>query len=269
MFKTMLRPGIIAGVIGAILSVLVSVLLTLALLLPGDTGLTVYCLSTPVGFALSLGIGLLAAFLAQRRSPEKLTANKTAPAGVIAGVVSTVLGVIALPVTQQLPAWLGVQGRLVDASLYTARLMGTPPEQLEVARKQIEQQLSQGVQPGQMAIGLVCGLVMGVALGAGGAALGALIWKPTMRRKLNCVKCNAVFELGGNAFIEVKEGSPDLVDYCNWEDLMPEAAKQQRKVIAEVLKPFAEGQIRQWQCGMCKTAQMYPTSQTANVKREA
>ena len=101
MFKAMLKPGIIAGVIGAILSVLVSVLLTLALLLPGDTGLTLYCLSTPVGFALSLGIGLLAAFLAQRRSPEKLTANKTAPAGVIAGVVSTVLGVIALPVTQQ------------------------------------------------------------------------------------------------------------------------------------------------------------------------
>jgi len=169
--------------------------------------------------------------------------------------VSTVLGVIALPVTQQLPKWLGAQGRLVDASLYTARLMGTPPEQLEVARKQIEQQLSQGVQPGQMAIGLVCGLVMSVALGAGGAALGALIFKPTMRRKLTCAKCQAVFELGGNAFIEVNEGQSDLVDYCNWDDLMPDSAKQQRAVIADLVKTGGQG--RQWQCGMCKAVQGY------------
>ena len=255
MFKAMLKPGIIAGVIGAIASVLLSVLLTLALLLPGDTGLTLYCLSTPVGLALSLVIGLLAAFLAQARSPEKLTANKTAPAGVIAGVVSTILGVAGLPITQQLPAWIGAQGRLVDASLYTARLMGTPPEQLEVARKQIEQQLSHGVQPSQMAIGLVCGLVIGVALGAGGAALGALIWKPRLRRKLTCVKCQAAFDLGGNAFVEIREGQPDLVDYCNWDDLRPDAAKQQRVVIADLLKTGSQG--RQWQCGMCKTEQTY------------
>jgi len=255
MFKAMLKPGIIAGVIGAIASILVSVLLTFSLLLPGDTGLTVYCLSTPVGFALSLGIGLLAAFLAQARSPDKLTANKTAPAGVIAGVVSTILGVAGLPITQQLPAWIGAQGRLVDASLYTARLMGTPPEQLEVARKQIEQQLSQGFQPSQMAIGLVCGLVIGVALGAGGAALGALIWKPRLRRKLTCVKCQAAFDLGGNAFVEIREGQSDLVDYCNWDDLGTDVAKQQRAVIADLLKTGGQG--RQWQCGMCKTEQTY------------
>jgi hypothetical protein len=106
-----------------------------------------------------------------------------------------------------------------------------------------------------MATGLVCGLVMGIALGAGGAALGALVFKPTMRRKLTCQQCQATFELGGNAFIEVAEAKPDLVDYCNWDDLAPNAASQQRAVIAETIR--TKGQGRQWQCGMCKTVQAY------------
>jgi hypothetical protein len=61
--------------------------------------------------------------------------------------------------------------------------------------------------------------------------------------------------LGGNAFIEVAEGRPDLVDYCNWQDLAPDAASRQRAVIAETIK--TKGQGRQWQCGMCKSVQAY------------
>jgi hypothetical protein len=98
---------------------------------------------------------------------------------------------------------------------------------------------------------------MGVALGAGGAALGALIFKPSLRRKLVCTQCQAAFELGGNAFAEVIEGRPDLVDYCNWDDLAPDKAKQQREVVAQVIAPKAKEQGRQWQCGMCKTVQAY------------
>ena len=57
MFKEMLKPGLIAGIIGGIVSILVSVLMVFALLLPGQAGITLYCLSTPLGFLLSLGIG--------------------------------------------------------------------------------------------------------------------------------------------------------------------------------------------------------------------
>jgi hypothetical protein len=255
MFKRMLKPGVIAGVIGGIASLLVSVLLILALFLPGDTGPTLYCLGTPVGIVLSVGIGLLAAWLAQSRSPEKLPPGQTAVAGMIAGIASSVVGIVLTPITQQLPRWLGLQGRLVDASLYIAKMMGTPPEQLALARVQIEQQLNQGTAPGQMAIGLACGLAISIAVGAGGGALGALIFKPTMRRKLTCQQCKATFELGGNAFAEVTEGQPDAVDYCNWDDLAAENARKQRAVIADILK--TEGQGRQWRCGMCKTAQAY------------
>lgn len=107
-----------------------------------------------------------------------------------------------------------------------------------------------------IASGLVFGLIIGVALGAGGAALGALIFKPTMRHKLVCTKCQATYEIGGNAFVEATgESGPDLVDYCNWEDLRPDAAKQQRAIIADVIK--TKGQGRQWQCSMCKTVQTY------------
>jgi hypothetical protein len=261
MFKKMLRPGITAGVIGGVVSILVSVLLVLALLLPGQVGITLYCMSSPVGLLLSLGIGLLAAFLAQRRSPEKLTANMTAPAGVIAGVVSTLIGIIAVPFTQQMPNWLGLQDKMIEVQLAPSRLMGLSGEQLEMARAQIIAMQKSGFSNTTMlaglATGLVCGLVFGVALGAGGAALGALIFKPSLRRKLLCQKCQALFELGGNAFVEVKaEGAPDLVDYCNWADLAPDTAKQQRAVIAEVLNPPVT-QNRQWQCGMCKTVQAY------------
>ena len=83
MFRQMLRPGLYAGIIGGIASILLSLLLTLALFLPGQTGITLYCLGSPIGFILSLGIGLLAAFLAQVRSPEKLTAGKVVPAGIM------------------------------------------------------------------------------------------------------------------------------------------------------------------------------------------
>ena len=40
MFKKMLKPGITAGAIGGIVSIVVSVLLVLALLLPGQAGIT-------------------------------------------------------------------------------------------------------------------------------------------------------------------------------------------------------------------------------------
>ena len=260
MFKQMLKPGIMAGIIGGIASILVSVLVILALLLPGQVGITLYCLSTPVGFLLSLGVGLLAAFLAQRQSPEKLTASKAAVAGIIAGVMSTIIGVMALPLTQQMPNWLGLQDKMIEVQLAPSRMMGLSQEQLEMARAQIIAMQKSGAANttllAGMATGLVCGLILGVALGAGGGALGSLIFKPTMRRKLTCTQCQAVFEIGGNAFIEVKEeGQPDLVDYCNWDDLPSDQAKQQRAVIADLLK--TQGQGRQWQCGMCKTAQAY------------
>jgi hypothetical protein len=61
--------------------------------------------------------------------------------------------------------------------------------------------------------------------------------------------------LGGNAFIEVSDGKPDRVDYCNWQDLAPDAARQQQAAIAERVR--TKGQGRQWQCGMCKTVQAY------------
>lgn len=261
MFKQMLKPGALAGVIGGIVSLLVSVLLTLALLLPGQTGITLYCLSSPIGILLSFGIGLLAAFLAQRQSPIKLIPSKSAVAGLIAGVISTVIGLIALPVTQQLPAWLNLQDKMIEVQLTPSRLMGLPEDQLEVARAQLVAMQKGGLSSSNMmagmAVGLVCGLVVGMALGAGGAAVGALIFKPSLRRKLTCEKCQARFDLGGNAYIQVREGSPDLVDYCNWDDFMPDAARRQRETIAQILKPAAAGQTRQWQCGMCKTTQVY------------
>ena len=260
MFKQMLKPGALAGVIGGVVSILVSVLLTLALLLPGQAGITLYCLATPVGLLLSLGIGLLAAFLGQRQSLEKLTVNKAAVAGIIAGAVSTIIGVMALPFTQQMPNWLGLQDKMIEVQLAPSRMMGLSGEQLEMARAQIIAMQKSGAgnttMLASLGIGLVCGLAAGVALGAGGGALGALIFKPSLRRKLVCTNCQATFELGGNAFIEVKEaGQPDLVDYCNWDDLASDAAKQQRAVIADMVK--AKGQGRQWQCGMCKTVQAY------------
>lgn len=261
MFKQMLKPGVMAGIIGGIVSLLVSVLLTLALLLPGQAAITLYCLSSPIGILISFGIGLLAALFAQRQSPVKLTANKTAISGVIAGVVSTVIGMIALPITQQLPNWLNLQDKMIEVQLMPSRLMGLSEEQLEMARAQIVAMQKGGMTSPNllagMAAGLFCGLVVGVALGAGGAAVGALIFKPTLRRKLTCEKCQAKFELGGNAYIQVREGSPDLVDYCNWDDLMPDAARQQREAIAQILAPSGAGQARQWQCGMCKTTQAY------------
>ncbi len=260
MFKQMLKPGIVAGIIGGIVSILVSVLMVLALLLPGQAGITLYCLSTPIGILLSLGIGLLAAFLAQRQSLEKLAANKAAVAGIIAGVVSTLVGIVAVPLTQQMPNWLGLQDKMIEVQLAPSRMMGLSGEQLEMARAQIVAMQKSGAANTTLlagiGIGLVCGLVTGMALGAGGGALGTLIFKPSLRRKLVCANCQAAFELGGNAFIEVQEqGRPDLVDYCNWGDLASDVAKQQGAIIADVVK--TKGQGRQWQCGMCKAVQAY------------
>jgi len=260
MFKSMLKPGAIAGVIGGIVCILVSVLLTLALLLPSQIGITLYCLSTPIGLLLSLGIGLLAAFLAQKQSPEKLTAGKAAPAGIIAGAASSVIGSLAIPLTLQLPNWLGLQEKMIEVQLAPSRMMGLSGEQLEMARAQIiamqQGSAASTIMLTSMVSGLICGTVIGIALGAGGAALGTLIFKPALRRKLICEKCQATFELGGNAFVEIlAEGQLDLVDYCNWNDLTPDAAKQQRAIVAQVLE--TKGADRQWQCGMCKTTQMY------------
>jgi len=260
MFKQMLKPGVVAGIIGGIVSILVSVLMVFALLLPGQAGITLYCLATPIGLLLSLGIGLLAAFLAQRQSLEKLAANKAAVAGIIAGVVSTIISMVAVPLTQQMPNWLGLQDKMIEVQLAPSRMMGLSGEQLEMARAQIIAMQQSGAANTTLltgiAVGLVCGLVTGVALGAGGGALGTLIFKPSLRRKLVCAKCQAAFELGGNAFVEVQEeGRPDLVDYCNWGDLTPDAAKQQGAVIADVVKTKGKG--RQWQCGMCKAVQAY------------
>ena len=137
MFKQMLKPGVIAGIIGGVVSILVSVLVILALLLPGQVGITLYCLSTPIGLLLSLGIGLLAAFLAQRQSLEKLTTNKAAVAGIIAGVVSAIIGLVAVPLTQQMPNWLGLQDKMIEVQLTPSRMMGLSGEQLEAARTQI------------------------------------------------------------------------------------------------------------------------------------
>jgi hypothetical protein len=161
-----------------------------------------------------------------------------------------------------MPTWLGLQDKMIEVQLAPSRMMGLSGEQLEMARTQIIAMQKSGAASTTMlagiAVGLVCGLAAGVALGAGGAALGALIFKPSLRRKLVCAQCQAAFELGGNAFIEIKgEGSPDLVDYCNWDDLAPDKAKQQREVVARVIAPKAQEQGRQWQCGMCKTVQAY------------
>jgi len=259
MFKQMWKPGLVAGVIGGIVSILVSVLMILALFLPGDAGITLYCLGSPVGLLLSLGIGMLAAYLAQAQSPEKLAPGKVVPAGIIAGVVSTVIGTLAFPLTQQLPNWLGLQDKMIEVQLAPSRMMGLSGEQLEMARAQIVAMQQQGMANTNMLIGmasgLICGTIVGVLFGAGGAALGALIFKPTMRHKLVCSKCNAAFELGGNAFVEAQEGQPDRADYCTWDDLAADVAKQQRAVIADVIKTKGAG--RQWQCGMCKTVQAY------------
>ena len=135
------------------------------------------------------------------------------------------------------------------------RSMGMSQQQLDMLQAQMNTQPSGNQMAAGIAVAVVCGIV-GIAVCAGGGALGALIFKPSLRRKLVCTNCQAAFELGGNAFVEVKEeGQPDLVDYCNWGDLAPEAAKQQGAIIVDVVK--TKGQGRQWQCGMCKTVQAY------------
>jgi hypothetical protein len=258
MFKTMFKPGFWAGVIGGIVSIIVSVLLVLSLLVPGQAGLTLYCLSTPIGLLLSVGIGLLAAWLAQSRSPEKLNASQAAMAGLIAGVVSTIVGLPAIPLSQAMPNWLGLQEQMIEVQLTPSRMMGLSEEQIEIARAQIVAMQQDGATNSAMLAGMVggfvCGGLLGAALSAGGGALGALIFKPA-RHKLVCEKCHAVFELGGNAFIEVGDsGGPDVADYCTWGDFTREAAKQRHELIAQALKQI-EG--RQWQCSMCKAIQSY------------
>lgn len=262
MFKSMLKPGILAGVVGAIVSILVSVLLILAWYLPDRTAAILSCLNLPIELLLGIGIGILAAFFAQRQSPEKLTASKTALAGVIAGLVSTLVGLLSLPITLTMQNTPTLQARMVDIQVETYRMMGMPADQIELGRAQVIAAQKSGATSNVafIAIGVVIGLVLSLALGAGGGALGALFFKPSLRRKLVCEKCQAAFELGGNAFIEVNEGRPDLVDYCNWDDLMPVKAKEQRAVVAQVLKIRVAD--RQWQCGMCKTVQVYPTTRT-------
>jgi hypothetical protein len=259
MFKSMLKPGITAGIIGGTASVLLSVLFILALLIPGSLGTTLFCLASPIGFLISLVVGMLAAFFAQAQMPEKLTAGQAAPAGIIAGVTEAIINAVATPGTQALQNALVSKERMIDVGLTLPRLMGMSPEQLEMARAQAIAQAQQGNAATTVGIvfGLICGLAISVVLGAGGAALGALIFKPSLRRKLVCTQCQAAFELGGNAFAEVIEGRPDLVDYCNWDDLAPDKAKQQREVVAQVIAPKAKEQGRQWQCGMCKTVQAY------------
>ncbi|MBN1889971.1 MAG: hypothetical protein JW850_18390 [Thermoflexales bacterium] len=259
MLKTMFKPGFLAGVIGGIVSIAVSVLLILALLIPGQAGLTLYCLSSPIGLLLSVGIGLLAAWLAQSRSPEKLNVNQAAMAGLIAGVVSTIVGLPSLALTQAMPNWLGLQEQMIEVQLMPSRMMGLSEEQLEIARAQIVAMQQNNTASGPMLAGivggLVCGTLLGAALSTGGGALGALIFKPA-RRKLVCEKCRVTFELGGNAFIEAGDaGSPDLVDYCTWGDFTREAARQRHELIAQALKTQDEG--RQWQCSMCKAIQPY------------
>lgn len=259
MFKTMFKPGLLAGIIGGVVSIAVSVLLILALFLPNQIGFTLYCLSTPIGILLSVGIGLLAAWLAQSRSPEKLNVNQAAVAGLIAGVVSTIVALPVYPLTQAMPKWLGLEEEMIEVQLTPSRMMGLSEEQLEIARSQLvamqQNNAASGTMLAGMVGGMVCGALMGLALGAGGGALGGLIFKPA-RRTLVCEKCQVTFKLGENAFIEAgKEGAPDVVDYCTWGDFTREAAKQRHDLIAQVLAKPAEG--RQWQCSMCKTIQPY------------
>jgi hypothetical protein len=254
MFKQMLKPGLTAGIIGTVVSVLFSVLLILTFLI-GPVALVLSMASPVISLLLDLGIGLLAALFAQRRTLEKLSTNQGAVAGVIAGAVSLVVGLALTPAIQALNKAMVSQQRITELTMEWYRSMGMSQQQLDMLQTQMNTQPSGN----QMAVGIgaavVCGIVW-VAVCAGGGALGALIFKPTLRRKLVCTNCQAAFELGGNAFVEVKEeGRPDLVDYCSWDDLAPEAAKQQRAVIVDVVK--TKGQGRQWQCGMCKTVQAY------------
>ena len=254
MLKQMLKPGLIAGIIGAVVSILFSLLLILTFLI-GPIALVLSMASPVISLVIDLGIGLLAALFAQRRTLEKLSANQGAVAGAIAGAVSLVVSLALTPAIQALNKAMVTQQRVAELTIEWYRSMGMSQQQLDMIQTQMNTQPSGN----QMAIGIgvavVCGII-GVAICAGGGALGALIFKPTLRRKLVCTNCQATFELGGNAFIEVREaGQPDLVDYCNWEDLASDAAKRQRAVITDLVK--AKGQARQWQCGMCKTAQAY------------
>jgi hypothetical protein len=251
MFKQMLKPGIIAGVVGGIVSVAAGVAVLYGMFLPDQIAFWLASLSILVTILVSTVTGLLAGYLAQRRSAEKLKAGQAALAGVVAGVVIFLVSLALTPLTQSLSNSLGVQNRVADLQLVRMREMGVPEEQIAASRAQMT-----ATPPASLvAVGIACGALLNVALGAGGAALGTLVFKPAMRRKLVCEKCQAVFVVGGNAFIEMRDGSPDSVDYCNWEDLMPDAVKRQRGVIADLLKTGGQG--RQWQCGMCKTEQTY------------
>jgi len=251
MFKQLLKPGIIAGAIGSIVSVLSSVLVLYGMFLPDNTALLLANLSILVTILISVGIGLLAGFLAQRQSPEKLKAGQAALAGVVAGVVVMLISLALTPLTQSLSNSLGVQNRVAELQVGRMREMGVPEEQIATSRAQMT-----GSTPiGLVVLGIACSAILNIGGGAGGGALGALIFKPRARWKLSCGKCQAVYELGGNAFVQVQEGSADLVDYCNWEDLVSETARQQRAALADLLK--TKGQGRQWQCGMCKTVQAY------------
>jgi hypothetical protein len=254
MFKQMLRPGLIAGVIGAVVSVLFSVLLILTFLI-GPIALILSMASPVVSLVLDLGIGLLAALFAQRRTLEKLSTNQGAVAGVIAGAVSLVVGLALTPAIQVLNKAMVSQQRIAELTIEWYRSMGMSQQQLDMLQTQMSTRPSGSQMAAGIGVALVCGII-GVGVCAGGGALGALIFKPTLRRKLVCSNCQATFELGGNAFIEVREeGQPDAVDYCNWDDLTPDAAKRQRAVITDLVK--VKAQARQWQCGMCKTAQAY------------
>ncbi len=253
MFKQMLRPGLIAGLIGTVVSVVFSLLLILTFLI-GPIALVLSMASPVISLVIDLGIGLLAALFAQRRTLEKLSANQGAVAGVIAGVVSLVISLALTPVLQVLNKTIVSQQRVMELTMEWYRSMGMSQQQLDVLQTQMNTQPSGSQMAAGIGIALVCGII-GVAVCAGGGALGALVFKPTLRRKLVCTNCQATFELGGNAFVEVKEGQPDAVDYCNWDDLASDAAKRQRAVITDLIK--AKSQARQWQCGMCKTAQAY------------
>jgi hypothetical protein len=254
MFKSMLKPGIIAGIIGAVVSTLFGVLIILTFLI-GPIALIISSISTLISLVLDLGYGFLAARLAQAGSQQRLKANEGAVAGLIAGVVSTVIGLAASPAIQALQNALVTKERIIAMTIEWYRSMGMPQEQLDMVQAQIiAQQANGSTMAIGIAVGAVC-VIVGLAISAGGGALGTLVFKPKLR-KLVCEKCQAAFELGGNAFVEVKEeGRPDLVDYCNWGDLAPDVAKQQRVTVAEVLKTRGTG--RQWQCGMCKTVQAY------------
>lgn len=256
MFKQMWKPGLTAGIIGGIVSLILTVLTVLALTIPGSTGTTLFNLSSPLGYVLMLLIGLLAAWLAQARSLEKLRAGQLASAGVIAGAVHTIVGLPGVPILFTMLRTLNLEGRFIEMQMDAYRRMNLPPEQIELARIQIQTGLADNsLMMISLVGGLIVGLILSIALGAGGAALGTFIFKPRLRRKLVCEKCQAAFELGGNSFIEVRQGQPDLADYCTWDDLMPDVAKQQRIVVAEVIK--SKGVGRQWQCGMCKAVQAY------------